>query len=192
VPNSTSFDTGGLGSVPGLHARAVVRFNPNWAADVRARAWTERVDLRSEETSSGSIDFHAGARYIYPVFDWLEPYGVAGVDSVTAPVFSYGNLTRTALALDRQRALGLRLGVGAVVAVGPVHGRVEFGETFAAAPSVHQLDTELAVKVIDPLAVRVGFQVEGWSLRGLEVADTEADVTGTLTQATVGVTWLVP
>ncbi len=192
VPATAAFTTGGLLSVPMLDARATVNFNETWAADVRARLWTEQLNVRAtEQVGSGSVDFAAGVRYGLPVLDFFSAYGLGQVHSVTTPAFTYANAPKTELAVERARKFGLKIGAGGILTLGPVYARLELSETFMAAPSVHALDSEVAVKVLDPLAVRLGFAAEARNLR-LVVSDTDVDVKDSLTALTLGVSWLLP
>ena len=190
VPTLTTFSTGGLLSAPGAQVRASAFFGGEFGADVRLRYWGERLDLREEEVVSSSVGFLAAGQYRYPLNDLVKPFVTLGVHQVTTPSFTYTNADQTGLNATREFFLGARIAVGSEITSGPVFGRVEFGETFAPNPSVHQLDGEVGYEVMDGVAVRLGVQQEWRNLR-MEVGAYDVEAKDQLTTVSLGATWVL-
>ncbi len=190
VPTLTTFSTGGLLSAPGAQVRASAFFGEAFGAEARLRYWGERLDLREDEVVSSSIGFLAAGQYRYPLNDFVRPLVTLGAHQVTSPSFTYTNSDQTGLKATREYFLGARIAVGVEVNKDAVVGRVEFGETFAPNPSVHQLDGEIGYEVVDSLAVRLGVQQEWRNLR-MEVGVYDVDAQDQLTTVSLGATWVL-
>lgn len=190
LTESAAFDTGSLLSFPTLEGRAGWSAR-RWGVDLRARFWSEQLDVDGDTQGSDALEYAVGGRYYHPLLPILTAYGVGQVHALSTPIFRFADETFTNLATSRLEQTGLRIGAGLVAGAGPAWLRLEVAETFAWLPASHQAEGELAINVSRQFSVRALYQIEARRLRG-EAFGGDVDVQDDLMMLTVGATWRIP